>query len=118
NVRSVAAGYLKPATDVLRLVAAFSGADPALQFERVKLTVAKGADHRRWHGAAKQKVDRMEAGKGASVELQVRAERFRVAKLPRPLRRALLQLLEGMHRDGIVEDMLRHRSTWEWLGQH
>src|SRR5258708_1624190 len=35
----------------------------------------------------------------------------------RPFRRALLSLLEGMDRDRMTEDMLRHRSYWVWVGE-
>ena len=43
--------------------------------------------------------------------------RFKMAKLSRPLRRALLDLLEGMEFDPLAEDMLRHRSYWVWVGE-
>jgi hypothetical protein len=53
----------------------------------------------------------------ASIKTRIQAKRFRVAKLSRPVRRALLQILDGMHPDGLAADMLRHRSMWEWVGK-
>ena len=51
------------------------------------------------------------------VTIPIRVRRFKVAKLRRPLRRALLSLLEGLDRDRLIEDMLRHRSYWVWVGE-
>jgi hypothetical protein len=47
----------------------------------------------------------------------MKVHRFKVARLARPVRRTLLALLEGMHPERLVEDMLRHRSTWVWVGE-
>lgn len=82
--------FLKTATDVLRLIAAYSGADPALQAQ----PVLKGKPPR-----------------------NVSVHRFPVAPLRRSLRRALLSVLEGFDPGLLVEDMLRHRSFWVWVGQ-
>ena len=43
--------------------------------------------------------------------------RFRMARINRPLRRALLALMEGFGEESLVEDMLRHRSYWVWAGE-
>jgi hypothetical protein len=43
--------------------------------------------------------------------------RFRMARLGRPLRRALLALMEGFDEEALTEDMLRHRSYWVWAGE-
>lgn len=83
-----ASAHLRTATDVLRLVAALSGADPALQPQRI-----------------------MRAG------ASVLHRRFKVAKMRRPLRKALLGMLDAMGADSLVEDMLRHASRWVWVGQ-
>jgi hypothetical protein len=43
--------------------------------------------------------------------------RFDVARMSRALRRGLLAILEGLDPDSLVEDMLRHRSYWVWVGE-
>jgi hypothetical protein len=108
--------YLKTATDVLRLLAAMSGADPSLQFGPVEETIAPGADLRRWHGNMAARIARVHK-RNAPAKIKHRARRFRVAKLSRPLRRALLAILDAMNPDALAEDMLRHRSTWEGVGE-
>jgi hypothetical protein len=119
RVLAVGARYLKTATDVLRLVAVYSGASAALQGETMFREVQRDADPGRWWGkiAARLGVVRPAAGR-RTVKVPVHVHRFRVGKLSRPLRRALLALLEGMHPDSLAEDMLRHRSYWVWLGEH
>ncbi len=92
EVLPVAKRYLTSATDVLRFVAVFSGADAAL------------APTPRW-----VLVD------GKPKHRSVR--RFRVKPLSRALRRTLLAILEGMPFDRLAEDLLRHRSYWVWLGE-
>ena len=37
--------------------------------------------------------------------------------MSRPLRRALLQLLEEMSWQNLMDDMLRHQSWWVWVGE-
>ncbi len=119
RVLAVGARYLKTATDVLRLVAAYSGASAALQGETMYREVQRDADPGRWWGkiAARLGVVLPAAGP-RTLKVPVHVHRFRVGKLSRPLRRALLALLEGMHPDALAEDMLRHRSYWVWLGEH
>jgi len=132
RVLPVAARYLKTATDVLRLVAVYSGADPALQGEVVTRDIkaaqpteprsveAKPAEPARWWGKIAAALGAAPRKRSApvTVKVRMRVRRFRVAKLSRPLRRALLGFLEGMHPDALAEDMLRHRSYWVWLGEH
>ncbi|MCW5802515.1 MAG: hypothetical protein KIT31_09010 [Deltaproteobacteria bacterium] len=116
QVLTVAAPYLKTATDVLRLIAALSGADPSLQFGPVETEIAPDADLRRWHGKFAQRIARAH-GRKKPFAAKHRAHRFRVAKLARPLRRALLGALDRLNPDALAEDMLRHRSTWEGVGE-
>jgi hypothetical protein len=117
-----ARAFLTTATDVLRLLAVMSGADGALQAQTVfrPTTVVEQqgpeAPTRFWGKIAKM------FGVAASarqhtvyVPLQIR--RFKMAKLRRPVRRALLAILEGLDPDRLVEDMLRHRSYWVWAGE-
>ena len=89
--------FMTTATDVLRFVAVLSGTDGSLQPETV--------------------FRRVEATLERPITAPVHVRRFKTAKLPRPLRRALLAILEGMDPDRLVEDMLRHRSTWVWVGE-
>ncbi len=119
HVLPVAARHLKTATDVLRLVAVYSGASAALQGETIYRDVQRDADPGRWWGkiAARLGVVLPAAGP-RTLKVPVHVHRFRVGKLPRPVRRALLALLEGLHPDALAEDMLRHRSYWVWLGEH
>ena len=92
--------YLATATDVLRLLAAYSGADPALQGD----IVARGGQH---------------AGRRPGVPAQRprRIDRFRVRPLSRRTRRGILALLDEMDGQRLIEDMLRHRSYWVWVGE-
>lgn len=92
-VLPVAQRYLKTATDVLRFLAVLSGADASL------------LPQKRYQGILN----------GKYVYQNVR--RFRMARLGRPLRRALLALMEGFGEEALTEDMLRHRSFWVWAGE-
>ena len=111
--------YFSSATDVARLIAAYSDADVSLQGQ----TVYRARKVAELRGLAKYK--RMFAAWShwghqqhqQSIQLPVLVKRFKVAKLGRPLRRALLACLEGMNPDALIEDMLRHRSYWVWLGE-
>src|SRR5262245_24392207 len=40
-----------------------------------------------------------------------------MARLGRPLRRTLLEIMQGFDGDALAEDMLRHRSYWVWAGE-
>ncbi|MDH6136630.1 hypothetical protein P3T37_006061 [Kitasatospora sp. MAA4] len=67
------------ATDVLRLLWAWSGAEPDL--------------------------------------LRGTARRLRLRNLPRPVRRGLLEILEGLAPTALAEDLRRHRSAWLRAGE-
>ncbi|PCC67195.1 RING finger family protein 4 [Nannocystis exedens] len=119
---AVARAHLATATDVLRTLAVFSGADPSLQGEVVRRRVQQPAPEQPAAGGLQARLKKVFAGqerlpKARTVTVVTHKYRFKVAPLPRPLRRAVLAHLESMHPDGLVEDMLRHRSYWQWLGQ-
>lgn len=84
--------YLRTATDVLRFLAVLSGVDASL-LPRTRLSLV------------------------GQVYIQQKIHRFRMARLGRPLRRALLALMEGFDEEALTEDMLRHRSYWVWAGE-
>jgi hypothetical protein len=113
HVLPVTSTYLRTATDVLRVIAAMSGADPSLQATPTTLTLSL-AEQRlpRWT-LPPQKVK----GVTTPVRKTISKRRFAVAKLPRPVRRALLTVLAGFNTDALVEDMLRHQSLWVWVGK-
>lgn len=109
--------YANTATDVLRLVAAYSGADPALQGQTVyrprqTAELRTNPKYCKWFSSGATWFQRQ-----ATISLPSLVNRFTVAKLPRALRRALLEFLAGLQPDSLVEDMLRHRSYWVWLGE-
>lgn len=111
--------YLTTATDVLRLIAVYSGTDGSLLPETVyrDTLIHNAARTRFWQ--------RIAAALGADwpplheriVKIPIRVRRFKVGKLRRPLRRALLDILESFDADRLAEDMLRHRSYWVWVGE-
>ncbi|WP_167399906.1 MXAN_6230/SCO0854 family RING domain-containing protein [Massilia violaceinigra] len=115
-VLAAAAPHIGSATDVIRLIAAYSGADPSLQGQEVYRQVPV-EQARRYVRFKDWFVPDSYWNEQPSVPMRVSIKRFKVAKLARPLRRALLGLLEGMHPNALTEDMLRHRSYWVWLGQ-
>lgn len=108
--------HLRSATDVLRLVVAASGADPALQGERRVAPVRDVVRQHRWAGERRQRFEAALA-RAPNVSMAFTVRRFRMAKLGRPVRRALLAVLESFPADRLTEDMLRHRSYWVWLGE-
>lgn len=87
------AARLSTATDVLRFLAAYSGEDASLQGRTVRTLTPQG-------DVATRTV-----------------KRFRVARLPRALRKQVLALLDRLGEETLIEDMLRHRSLWVWLGE-
>lgn len=111
--------YMTTATDVLRLVAVVSGQDGSLTPEHVIVTTDT-CDVRRFHGKVAQQLAwvRKHQPQASTVRVPLLVSRFRVAKLPRALRRALLGVLEGLDPRQLVEDMMRRRSYWVWLGEH
>jgi len=111
--------YLTTATDVLRLVASYSGADPSLERQTLyqEIECAPQPGPTRWWGRVAELLGKKATTRAVKVKVPVGVYRFKVGKLSRPLRRALLAILDGLHPDALVEDMLRHRSYWVWLGE-
>jgi hypothetical protein len=91
--------HMSTATDVLRFIAVLSGTDGSLARETINVPVP----------AANVP--------GGKVYAARKVARFRMARLSRPLRRALFGVLEGLEPERLVEDMLRHRSYWVWAGE-
>ncbi len=126
-VLAAARPHLGSATDVLRLIAVMSGADAALQGEtrhqffdvKVPSIAARfpGLFSRLVAAATPAQATAMATSTTHRVTVPTVVKRFKVAKLSRPVRRALLALLEGMGEARLVEDMRRHRSYWVWIGQ-
>ncbi|MDQ1832458.1 MXAN_6230/SCO0854 family RING domain-containing protein [Massilia scottii] len=116
TVLAAAGPHIGTATDVIRLVAVYSGADPSLQGQVVyrQVPIAKARGMARFKALF---TPGSYWNKQASLPLPVTIKRFKMARLGRPLRRALLALLESLHPDSLTEDMLRHRSYWVWLGE-
>lgn len=112
RVLPAAAKHLATATDVLRLIAAFSGADVSLQ----RQLVFKPRRVQDLSDRIRQQFARFYAPK-QTVHVPARIHRFKVAPIRRPLRKALLSVLEAMRPDLLVEDMLRHRAYWVWIGE-
>lgn len=115
-VMAAAQPFFNSATDVLRLIAAYSGADPALQREVVYRRVPTEIylarkNYSSWHRTQLLQVY------GEAVPVQIKIRRFKVAKLSRALRRTLLGFMETLPPHLLTEDMLRHRSYWVWLGE-
>jgi hypothetical protein len=110
--------HLTTATDVLRLVAVMSGTDGSLQTETVIRPVSF-LDHpgRFWGTIAKLLRAQSPGPAARTAYVPIKLNRFKVAKLSRALRRELLSVLESMRPDPVIEDMLRHRSYWVWLGE-
>lgn len=110
-----AAPYMNTATDVLRLIACYSGADPGLLPKTVlrEFTIEEARKKKQFSEMyAHSYYDRV-----ASLKLPVEIYRFKMAKLGRPLRRALLEFMESLVPESMIDDMLRHRSYWVWLGE-
>ncbi len=117
RLMDAAAHHMSTATDVLRFVAAYSGADPSLQpVDKLTEVSVDVAPH--WWV---EKLVRAFGGRvpphRQTIWVPRKIRRFPVAKLRRPLRRALLELLERLPEERLCEDMLRHRSYWVWVGE-
>jgi len=102
---------LKSATDLLRLIAAFSGADPALQAQRI-IKVVPTPKAGGWKQCLRRFIDPK-----SQVHIPMQTRRFKVAKLPRAMRRRFLEFLDGLDRESLLEDFLRHPSYWVWVGE-
>lgn len=109
--------FMKTATDVLRFIAVLSGTDGSLLGQTVYKQKLRWIDPPSVRGKL-ARLFGLQPVRGQQLEtVPVRISRFKMARLPRPLRRALLGVLEGMHPDRLAEDMLRHRSFWVWVGE-
>lgn len=125
EVLPAARRYMTTATDVLRFLAVYSGADASLQrqlaYKKVQLSTPEGQPlppKTWWQKIAIRLGFRPYSGQpGHSYSVPVQVNRFKMARLSRPLRRALLGVLEGIPADRLTEDMLRHRSYWVWAGE-
>jgi len=118
EVLPLAKRFITTATDVLRFIAVLSGTDGSLLRETVwRVTSHTAPPSRFWSRVASVLGASPPAPTQTTTRIPIRVARFRMAKLPRSLRRALLVLLQGMDPDCLVEDMLRHRSYWVWVGQ-
>lgn len=110
--------HLRTATDVLRLLAVTSGADPSLQATARIAQVRPGEDvQRRWHGVRANAVQAWVQAHQRPCGIAYTSSRFKVARLRRPLRRALLDVLASFPPDALMEDLLRHRADWIWVGR-
>ena len=112
-----AGNFMTTATDVLRFIAAYSGADPSLQRTlRYKVVSVEQAPP-----AFLRKMAEFFGGSlpptYQKAYLPQKVARFPVAKLSRAQRRALLGLLDSFPRESLWEDMLRHRAFWVWIGE-
>lgn len=117
GVLPLARAHVGTATDVLRLLAVYSGVEPSLQPNTMVKQVSREEPHRRWWGKIAAMLGAAAPTRSVTVNVVVKNRRFKLGKLRRPLRRALLEILEGLHPDSLTEDMLRHRSYWVWVGE-
>ncbi len=120
QVMPIARRMLATATDILRFIAAISGADVSLQPTAVMSPAGAPATWSRWSQQVAKTLPGQVAPNARSnhpAYVPIKARRFRVARLRRPLRRALLELLDALPPDTLAEDMLRHRSLWTWVGE-
>lgn len=99
---------LKTATDTLRVIAAYSGADVSLQAQAKLVPIRRG--DRRWAPETAKRP------RPAPMR-HITTARFAVAKMSRPLRRALLGLLNALPEATLAEDLLRHQSLWRAVGE-
>lgn len=115
--------YLRTATDVLRLIAVVSGADAALQgatvYDYEELRYVDAPWWASWLAttSATPELVRRYIDMTYRVAKPRTVKRFPMAKLGRATRRALLSILDGLDEDALIEDMLRHRSYWVWVGE-
>jgi hypothetical protein len=120
-VLPVARERLRTATDVLRFIAVYSGADAALQGATVytykEMRYADTPWWANWVQNAPPQVLAMYVDKTYQAAIPRQVERFPIAKMSRALRRALLSILDGFDETSLTEDMLRHRSYWVWVGE-
>jgi hypothetical protein len=119
TILPVAKKYLKTATDVLRVIAALSGADPSLQGTPAHAPVLRDQPGR-WAAKVAHLVATTykRYQQATTIHVPYAKKRFKVAPLARGFRRAVLSILESLDPERLTEDMLRHRSYWVWIGEH
>ncbi len=110
--------YMSTATDILRLIAVYSGSSAALQqqtiIKEIQITESAG---RFWSQIAKLFGQQTPDITTRTAYLPQQIYRFKVGKLSRSLRRSVLSFLNDLPTDRLLEDMLRHQSYWVWLGE-
>lgn len=118
RVLATARPFIKTATDVLRLIAAYSDADVSLQrtFKVMPVQREVPLSPTRWFGRFAKFLQQPHSVH-VDVSVHIGQYRFKVARLPRPLRRALLGMLESFAAEYLYEDLQRHRSYWVWVGE-
>lgn len=110
--------HMRTATDVLRFIAVLSGANAALASETFFMKVEeRDPNGPFWSVISKFLTGRQWIASHHTVHVPMRVHRFKVAKMSRPLRRMLLALLESFPVERLIEDMLRHRAYWIWVGE-
>ncbi|MEZ4461814.1 MAG: RING finger family 4 domain-containing protein [bacterium] len=108
--------HFSTATDVLRFIAAISGADPSLNgTPRVK--VIDNATARPDERKRAAKLYRADLATYLRIGMPETVFRFEVAKMPRKIRRQLLGFLDAIPAATLHEDMVRHASLWKWVGE-
>ncbi|HVH98063.1 MAG TPA: MXAN_6230/SCO0854 family RING domain-containing protein, partial [Enhygromyxa sp.] len=121
QVLPVAREHLRTATDVLRLIATVSGADAALQgaiiYDYEELRYVDAPWWPAWSASVGAAISSRYRDTTYRVAKPRTVKRFPVAKLARATRRALLSILDGLDENALIEDMLRHRSYWVWVGE-
>lgn len=121
EVLPVARERLRTATDVLRFIAVYSGADAALQgatvYDYKDMRYDESPWWANWVAHMPKATIAMYVNRSYRVAIPRQVERFPVAKLSKALRRALLSILDGFDETSLTEDMLRHRSYWVWVGE-
>ncbi len=118
DVLPAARRFMTSATDVLRFIAVLSGCDGSLQAETIIRPVERpDPSGPFWQKIATMLGARPPAQLPRTILIPINVRRFKVARLKRSLRRALLAILDGMHPERLREDMLRHRSYWVWVGE-
>jgi len=118
DVLEQARQHMTTATDVLRFIAVLSGTDGSLlpeTFFRTARSLVPPPPF--WRRIARVLGVGPVHSRFRITTVPIRVNRFKVAKLSRRLRRALLALLEGMDAQALTEDMLRHPSYWVWVGE-
>ncbi len=99
--------YLASATDVLRLLVAYSG-DAVALLATEKFVVRDASTQARFGKPPAQAV---------STSVKVSHTRFKMAKMPRALRRGVLTLLNGLPAAQLFEDLHRHQARWIWVAE-